>query len=241
AGNQAGNDSQSAGGSSQSSNNSSNAANSPSSNAAGGSGSSGSSQAAGGQMAIPFNAPNPGGSSSSSGGSAGQSASGSQSGPSGESSGSASQAPADINGQQTAPQLSLNKNFNGQQQESATPVASRRGRGWAWSQGPPSQTSVGRSIRLQCLADRWIVLPDSGKANDPAAITITFDTSPQQRAERLARVVAERVDSWGLALTGGYWKPTLVVDVAPDAEWRFNQLQQLLESSGLEVQRSTVK
>ena len=195
--------------------------------------------ATGNQMAMPFKTPgqSEGGSQSSSGsgsaGSAGSASGGSQAG----SSGSSSQSSAESSDQQGSPQLSLDKTFNGQKQESAAPVASRRGRGWAWSQGPRTQTPVGRSIRVQCLADRWIVLPDSGKANDPAAITITFDISPQQRAEKLAKVVAERVDSWGLALTGGYWKPTLLVDVGPDAEWRFNQLQQLLEASGLEVQR----
>ena len=217
--------SQSAGGDSQASSNASNSTN----NATGGGGS----QMSGSQMAMPFNTPNQSGSSGSSSGSASQSASSSSGSP-----GNASQNSADMNGQQPAPQFSHDKNLNGQRQESATPVASRRGRGWAWSQGPPSQTSVGRSIRLQCLADRWIVLPDSGKANDPAAITITFDTSPQQRAEQLAKVVAERVDSWGIALSGGYWKPMLVVDVAADAQWRFNQLQQLLDGSGLDVQRS---
>ena len=191
---------------------------------------------AGNQMAMPFRTPgqSAGGSpSSSSGSSAGNTTSSSQ----GDSAGNSSQSSADASDQQGSPQLSLDRTFNGQKQESAAPVASRRGRGWAWSQGPRAQTPVGRSIRMQCLQDRWIILPDSGKANDPAAIVITFDISPQQRAEKLAKVVAERVDSWGLALTGGYWKPTLLVDVGPDAEWPFNQLQQLLEASGLEVQR----
>lgn len=194
-------------------------------------------------MAMPFKTPgqaDEGSQSHSHGGSAdtASNASAHASGSSpGGSSGSSSQSPADASEQPGIPQLSLDKSFNGHQRESATAVASRRGRGWAWSQGPRTQTPVGRSIRLQCLVDRWIVLPDSGQANDPAAITIAFDTSPQQRAEKLARVVAERVDSWGLALTGGYWKPTLLVDVGPDAEWRFDQLQQLLDGSGLEIQR----
>ncbi len=219
---------------------------SPASSGSGGAagGSSGGSQmsgqpTSGSQMAMPFNASGQsgGGSQASSNGgsasSAGNASGSSQAG----SSGSSSQSSADPSEQQGIPQLSLDKTFNGQKQESTAPVASRRGRGWAWSQGPHAQTPVGRSIRMQCLKDRWVVLPDSGKANDPAAITIAFDTTPQQRAEKLALVVAERVDSWGLALTGGYWKPTLLVDVHPDAEWRFNQLQQLLDASGLEIQR----
>lgn len=193
----------------------------------------------GSQMSMPITPPSQSDGGSQSGASEGStSTAGNTSGGTQRSSaGSTPPSPDDNSDQQAMPQLSLDKTFNGQKQESTTPVASRRGRGWAWSQGPRTQTPVGRSIRMLCLQDRWIILPDSGKANDPAAITIAFDSTPQQRAEKLARVVAERVDSWGLALTGGYWKPILLVDVGPDAEWRFNQLQQLLEASGLEVQR----
>ncbi len=220
--------------------NSGNAANSQ-----GGAGGGNSAQMSGQAMAMPGAAPNgqaagaqstgnpsgnSAGSSSSMAGSQGQSASGQTA------NGSSANSASDPQAAQGMPQLSMNKNFNGQQ-ESSTPVASRRGRGWAWSQGPPSQTSVVRTIHLQCLADRWILLPDSGKANDPRAKTINFEASPQQRAEALAKLIADRVDSWGLALSGGYWKPILVVEVAPDADWRFNQLQQLLDGSGLEVQR----
>lgn len=138
-----------------------------------------------------------------------------------------------------APSLSYNAQFNRGQQEPARPVASARGRNWAWSQGPPTETPVVRSVRMQCLADRWLILPETGSSKEP--IAINFDESPRVRAEQLANVVAERVASWGIALTGGHWKPVLLVDVAPDAEWRFEQLQQLLAGSGLEVQRRVTK
>jgi len=138
-----------------------------------------------------------------------------------------------------APSLSYNAQFNRGQQEPARPVASARGRNWAWSQGPPTETPVVRSVRMQCLADRWLILPETGSSKEP--IAINFDESPRVRAEKLANVVAERVASWGIALTGGHWKPVLLVDVAPDAEWRFEQLQQLLAGSGLEVQRRAAK
>jgi hypothetical protein len=89
---------------------------------------------------------------------------------------------------------------------------------------------------MQCLKDRWVVLADASATND-AGLTIPFEDSPQARAEKLAKFIADRVESWGLALGGGYWKPVLVVDVAPDAQWRFDQLKQLLDGSGLDVQR----
>ncbi len=138
-----------------------------------------------------------------------------------------------------APSLAYNAPSKRGQTEPARPVASARGRNWAWSQGPPTETPVVRSVRMQCLADRWLILPESGSSKEP--LVITFDASPRVRAEQLANAVTERVASWGIALTGGHWKPILLVDVAPDAEWRFEQLQQLLAGSGLEVQRRTTK
>ncbi len=196
--------------------------------------SGGATNLAGSQMAVPLNAPQQSGSGT--GSSSGQSGSQSANNSSNQSSADSSTQPMDG---QSMPQLSVNHTFNPQRgaSESATPVAARKGRGWAWSQGPPSQTSVARTIRMQCLEDRWVILADSGRSTDPN-ITITYEDTPQARAEKLAKVVADRVDQWGIALTGGYWKPSLEVEVAPGAEWRFSQLQQLLSGSGLEVQRS---
>ncbi len=136
-----------------------------------------------------------------------------------------------------APSVAMNNSLNqgSSRRESAAPVAKARGRNWAWSQGPPTETPVVRSIRVQCLSDRWVILPDAGSNKQPESIL--FDGSPQARAEQLAKLVSDRVSSWGLALTGGHWKPMLSVEVAPDAEWRFVQLQQLLDGSGLDVQR----
>lgn len=131
------------------------------------------------------------------------------------------------------PQLSLDFSND---KERPQPVASQRGRNWAWSEGPRTQTPVVRSIRLHCFKDRWVLLPDDGNPNK--GIAISFDQPPQDRAEALAQAVQDRVKSWGLALTGGYWKPVIVVDVAPDAAWRFAQLEQLLVGSGLELRLS---
>lgn len=119
--------------------------------------------------------------------------------------------------------------------ETTRPVASHRGRNWAWSQGPPTQTPVVRSIRMQCFGDRWVLLPPTGSTRPGE--TILLDGIVQERAEQLARMIIDRVDSWGLALAGGYWKPILVVEVADDASWRYDQLVRLLDGSGLEVQR----
>ncbi len=214
-----------------------NSSNGKSSTGSPGGGSAGGAAAQANQSGQQFQMPfaSPGSSSNSSSGSAGAQSQPTDPNATAGASGSASSSAESSQQAGGIPQISMNMNRGPAKQEKASAVARTRGRDWAWSQGPPTQTPVVRSIRMQCLEDRWLVLPDSGSS--AAATIIAFDVPPRERAEQLARVVLDRVDSWGLALMSGYWKPILVVDVAADAEWRFDQLQQLLDGSGLEVQR----
>ena len=48
----------------------------------------------------------------------------------------------------------------------------------------------------------------------------------------------DRIEQWGIAVAGGYWKPVLRRHVAQGADERFEEMQTLLDGSGLEVQRS---
>ena len=141
-----------------------------------------------------------------------------------------------------APSLNMdmtrNSNQAGQAGQQSEPVARQRGRNWAWSEGPPSKTAVVRTIRVVCYEDRWVLMQDNAASNQ---VTIQIGRSPQQSAERLAKAITDRVSGWGIALGGGYWKPELVVDIAPGAEARCAQLERLLEGSGLTVKRRTAK
>ncbi|MEM7475191.1 MAG: hypothetical protein AAF483_09385 [Planctomycetota bacterium] len=131
--------------------------------------------------------------------------------------------------------LGLNVDFG--KTENAKPVAATRGRNWAWRDGPRTQTPVVRNLYLHCFDDRWVLLPENGDLKQ--ATTVLFAGTPEDRAVVLAKAVMKRVDEWGLALLGGYWKPVLVVDVAPKAAWRYNQLVRLLEGSGIEIRKRT--
>jgi hypothetical protein len=149
--------------------------------------------------------------------------------------GAASQAATNSEEPQVAPQLSANIDLS-RQPEQARPVAARRGRDWAWSDGPRTQTPIVRPIYLQCYDDRWVVMPENRTSDK---LVIPFEGTPEERASKLAEVVQARVQEWGFALAGGYWKPELVVDVSPDATWRYNQLLHLFEGSGLEIRQRT--
>lgn len=93
------------------------------------------------------------------------------------------------------------------------------------------------AIRLQCYDDRWVIYPDRGSNASP--IIIQSDKALMKQAERLAEVVSERVDGWGVAVAGGRWAPVLHVEVASNAEMRFQQLQRLMEGSGVDVVRKS--
>lgn len=129
----------------------------------------------------------------------------------------------------------LNVNVSRRAAEMARPLAMARGANWAWDRPQRTQTAVIRSIRVRCYNDRWVILPEKGSNRTPE--TILFEGTPVDRAERLAKVVRRRVEGWGVALAGGHWTPVLHVDVASDADWRFDQLQRLMEGSGIDVQR----
>ena len=55
--------------------------------------------------------------------------------------------------------------------------------------------------------------------------------------ENLVSQIWNEVDGWGIAVSNGYWKPILNVEVAPGQDQAFADLQTLLEGSGLEVRR----
>lgn len=124
--------------------------------------------------------------------------------------------------------------FTQDNRQKTEPVARRKGRNWAWNEGPPNRTPVVRSIRVVCYPDRWVVMPDGMSKNQ---ISIPITNQPQVAAETLARAVSDRVESWGFALSGGYWRPEIHADVAPNAQNRFEQMVRLFEGSGLTVTR----
>jgi hypothetical protein len=119
---------------------------------------------------------------------------------------------------------------------STAPLAASRGGNWALPQHAARATGVVRPIRLACLPDRLIILPDRGERRAPD--TILVEGGMIDEMDTLVSRLWARVEEWGLAVAGGYWKPVLRVQVAPGAEERFEELRVLLDGSGLDVQRS---
>ncbi len=114
-------------------------------------------------------------------------------------------------------------------------LAKTRGNNWGLPQANANLTAVQRPIRLACLADRYVLLPDKGESRTPTVVLI--DGPAVEEVDSLVDKIHELIDSWGIAVAGGYWKPVLNIAVAQGGEARFAELKRLLQDSGLEVVR----
>ena len=113
-------------------------------------------------------------------------------------------------------------------------LAEQRGVDWGLRDAARGAVGVTRPIRVECYADRLVVVSESGPAGNKV-IALGPRTAVVDRPVHLGRLGAH--GSWGMAGRGMYWRPLLQVHVAPDAEQRFTELSALLQGSGLTVER----
>ncbi len=125
------------------------------------------------------------------------------------------------------------------QKSAQTKTSSGSGKGnsnWGLPGAQGRTTAVTRPIRVVCLPDKLVVVPERG---DDRAASIIAVSPEMQPAEVDAFVVAvqKHLNAWGPAMTNGYWKPVLQVEVTRAGEPQFETLQMLLRGSGFELQR----
>lgn len=107
---------------------------------------------------------------------------------------------------------------------------------WGLPDAKNQLTGITRPIRISCQPDKLVILPDKGEVRQPTVIPISPEMSPAE-LEKFVSGIQKNIRSWGLAVAGGYWKPELNVEVAPNAEPRFTELQTALQGSGFDIKR----
>ncbi len=112
-------------------------------------------------------------------------------------------------------------------------LASSRGRNWGLPKNGGA-IPITRPVRIECYPDRLIIASGRGGAGGK---TIPLGQQTESAVVDMVFDVRQRVETWGIAGDGMYWRPVLNVYVAPGAEQRFEDLNLLLEDSGLNVQR----
>jgi hypothetical protein len=120
---------------------------------------------------------------------------------------------------------------------SQTPLSKTRGRDWGLKDAAAGATPYTRPITVQCHADKLVLPPERG--SDQPAVTIPMAGATRSAIDPFMQAVWKRTDAWGLAGSHAYWKPVLKVQVEPGAEDRFVDFQQLLDGSGLVIERKT--
>lgn len=114
-------------------------------------------------------------------------------------------------------------------------MATTKGANWALPKDAATATGITRPITIHCYPDRLVVMPDRRSNREPKIVALKSQT--RDSMEELVSAIWTHVETWGMAVSGGYWKPTLKVTVFPGAETRFWELQALLAGSGLDVER----
>jgi hypothetical protein len=111
-----------------------------------------------------------------------------------------------------------------------------RGNNWGLPGSRGRVTAVTRPIHITVLRDRIVLLPDQGDNRPPLHLPISADLTPAE-VDRFVATVQREIQGWGLAVEDGFWKPQLLMEVAPDAEPQSQQLQTALQGSGFDLQR----
>jgi hypothetical protein len=113
-------------------------------------------------------------------------------------------------------------------------LADARGENWALPNSSPRATPFTRPIRIECHADKLIVMPDRGTTG--AAKTVTVNGNLENSIDSLVGHLWNHMKGWGMAGPQAYWKPLLSVHVAPGGEDRFAELSALMQRSGVDVE-----
>jgi hypothetical protein len=111
--------------------------------------------------------------------------------------------------------------------------AENRGKDWALKQKPGQSVPVRRTIRVQVKNDQLTILADSGPAD--AGIVLKMQGDTVETIDEFVKRVREHIDGWGIAGTGLYWRPVVMLNVAPDGQRRAEDLTRLLRNSGLDL------
>jgi hypothetical protein len=116
-------------------------------------------------------------------------------------------------------------------------LAQSKGKDWALGKKPPRAVPIRRTIHVVVRQDQIAIVPDIASPTTSIAggTIIPMQGDTVEAVEAFVTQVHKCVNGWGLAGDGLYWRPVLVLNVAPDGQRRADDLARLLKNSGLEL------
>ncbi len=110
-------------------------------------------------------------------------------------------------------------------------VADQRGEGWALPVQRPGVIGVEKSVRMRVDRNAIQVLPDGQNRE--------VDADLQNSLDDVLADVQRQTRRWGVAGPNMVWRPTLKVEATPEGRETAEQLQRLLDGSGMKVDIQT--
>ena len=124
-------------------------------------------------------------------------------------------------------------NFGQQAQAQENKRHRQREKNWANPDASTMNVPIERPIRVVCDADHLTLLPE-GRGKQAMRV-IPFKGQTYESVDDLVGAVWDRIDSWGPAGRGMYWRPKLQMEIEPGGQRRYTELQALLADSGFDV------
>jgi hypothetical protein len=115
-------------------------------------------------------------------------------------------------------------------------IANARGSNWAVNQPKQRSVAIRRTIHVVVRDNQMILLPAKDARRGVTGKQISLDQPVDTISDEFAAAVKERIDDWGLAGSGMYWRPVLELNVEPGSHMTATRITQLLHDSGVEVQ-----
>lgn len=122
-----------------------------------------------------------------------------------------------------------------EESKSKKSLAEMRGQNWGLPDATRGATPLARPIRVTCRPDRLEIYPEHG---DVPSQVIPIERRPEEFVDAFVSAVWDHMEPWGIAGRGMYWRPVLQTTVVPGADARFEEIQSLLDGSGLDVRRA---
>jgi hypothetical protein len=118
--------------------------------------------------------------------------------------------------------------------EAGTPsLAESQGKNWALPDSSRGSIPVMRPIHVECRDDRIVILPEF--PGGPGQREIPFAGRTTNAVSSLITAIWDRMDGWGIAGKGMYWRPELHVRTTPEGAARLAELKALLADSGIVI------
>jgi hypothetical protein len=103
---------------------------------------------------------------------------------------------------------------------------------WALPDANNQSVAITRTVRVLCRNDRFVIMPEKGLEGGQV---IMLKANTQESLDEFVSKMWEHMKGWGIAGSGLYWRPVLVLQILEGGEERARELTLLLENSGVEV------